>query len=397
MVDRDALRWLAQEGHRALNRLKVEQSKPVKINWADTSWQTWQEQLLEEQVRFRMRCHERFPNPEKWLWTDRSLQQASDWSSAVFKASLFESGLRVLDACCGAGADLVALAADHEVVGLDRDRHMLWLAHANLHAHEREGRLCQGEVTTSLGRLARVGLHIDPDRRTGEGRSTRTTQGDAFSPSLAESMGLGQAARAAVIKLAPATQLSEIEAARSDWRRCWLGSQRECPQQLLVRGEASIEIPDGHVAAVLLQRELPPLVYSGAPMEGCGIETEPAEYIYEPIPSLYAAGLAPLWATQHNLSALSTPRGYFTGDEFVSQPFAQCFRVLDYFSWDDRRFRKWLRQHHAGNLEIKCRLIPMDASELQRRYSQPEGRPLVCLLTRIGKSIRVVMAERTSV
>jgi hypothetical protein len=124
--------------------------------------------------------------------------------------------------------------------------------------------------------------------------------------------------------------------------------------------------------------------------------TEPAEFVYEPHPAIYAAGLAPTWALERELSAITHPRGYYTGDRLESSPWAQTFRVLDVISWDDRRVRKWLRSAGAGTLEVKSRLITIDASELQRRYSQPEGRPLACLLTRSGKGLRAIMAERTS-
>jgi hypothetical protein len=272
---------------------------------------------------------------------------------------------------------------------------MATLARANLRAHRLDGDVCVAELPASLGDLSRVALHIDPDRRSGEDRSTRTTHGEAFSPSLAESMELGERARAAIIKLAPATEL-EAETLSGDWRRSWLGSSRACPQQLLVRGETLLQIAQGQVAAVLCRPGGPAVVYSGIATTHCDTVDEPREFIYEPHPPLYAAHLAATWASEHSAMALSHARGYFTGDQPLTSPWAQTFRVLDFLAWDDRRVRKWLRGHEAGTLEVKSRLVTIDAAELQRRYSRPDGRPLVCLLTRLGKGTRAIMAERTT-
>ena len=395
--------WMAREGHRILNEVRLLGTKPLRIDTRQFRLDNVQQAVLEEQIRFRQRSRERFPDVEKWLWTDRSLQQASDWTSALVKASLIATDIPVVDACCGAGADLVALAREHRVVGIDRDPRLARLALANVHAHQLSADMCIAELPTSLGDLSRVALHIDPDRRAGEDRSTRTTHGEAFSPSLAECMLIAQPARAAIIKLAPATEIDLTEQS-SDWRRCWLGTPRECPQQLLLRGETNLIIPSGQVAAVLgrrelnreLNQELASEVYCGPQLAIEEIVTEPDAYVYEPHPAIYAAGLAPVWSSEHNLTAITNPRGYYTGPELQPGPWAQAFRVLEVIAWDDRRVRKWLRAAGAGRLEVKSRLITIDASELQRRYSQSEGRPLVCLLTRSGKGLRAIMAERTN-
>jgi hypothetical protein len=387
--------WLMREGHRVLKDIPLSGDKSLKVDGRRHRLDAVQQALLEEQLRFRWRSRDRFPDPARWLWTDRSLQQASDWISASFKAGLIAAELPVVDACCGAGVDLVALAAQHRVVGIDRDRRMTQLARANLRAHDQRGDLCIGQLPDCMGDLAQAALHIDPDRRAGPQRSSRTTQGEAFSPSLAECMRLGERARAAIIKLAPATEVSESEL-DGQWSRCWLGTPRECPQQLLFRGEVNLPIPAGRVAAVLCQRDGPADVYMGQASAHADIVSDPEEFVYEPHPALFAAGLAAAWSAANDLMAVTHPSGYFTGPRIIAAPWAQAFRVLEVIAWDDRRVRKWLRAYQAGTLEVKSRLVNVDASQLQRKYSQPDGRPVTCLLTRSGKGIRAIMAERTN-
>ena len=391
----DPWQWLIQEGHRILKDVQLLSIKPLKIDTRQFRLDAVQQALLEEQIRFRHRSRDRFPDSDCWLWTDRSLQQASDWNSATYKASLFPENAVVMDACCGAGADLVALASSHAAVGIDRDRRMAELTKANLRAHALQANVCVADVLSCFGDLTNVALHIDPDRRAADDRGTRTTHGEAFSPALGDCMRLAEHARGAIIKLAPATDIL-LDGRDSEWRRCWLGSQRECPQQLLLRGELKIAIPAGQAGAVLCHGKPHPHVYCGEQNADCDIVTEPEAYVYEPHPVLYAAALAPAWAVQLGLSALGHPRGYYSGQQLVAAPWAQRFRVLDWLAWDDRRLRKWLRAHQVGTLEVKSRMAPIDASELQRRYSQPDGRPMTCLLTRSGKGLRAIMAERCS-
>lgn len=394
--------WLIEAGRSSLNALKVHSPRPLRIDWSGTHFADWQRALLEEQWHFRARSSARFPDPELWLWTDRSLQQASDWQSAVAKSQLFQANSRVVDACCGAGADLVALSQRHQTLALDRDRKMLQLSRANMRAHDLETDYVQAELpgaiepglaSCGLGGLSQVCLHADPDRRRGESRDTRTTHAEAFSPPLNEIMKLGNHARACIVKLAPATEI-ELGTGDQQWRRAWLGSGRECPQQLLMRGELTWCIPEGCYGAMLVEHVDQPFV--GSPRTHCAVADEPESYLVEPHAALYASGLASAWAEQHDLSALPHSSSYFTGEANVTTPWAQSFEVIEHMSWDERRVRKWLKAHHIGPVEVKTRQVSLDANQLQRQLSQSDGEPISCLLYRIGKSIRVVMARRTA-
>ena len=384
------LHWLTQHGHAALATLQLLSLRPLRVDWSNTRYTNWQQTLLEEQLHFRSRAAGRFPDAEQWLWTDRSLQQASDWQSAVAKALLLPANCPVVDACCGAGADLVAISASHPVLAIDRDRSMLELARANMRAHGQSADYLQAELPGALDRLNDVCLHADPDRRRGQDRDTRTTHAEAFSPPLTDIVRMGQPARACIIKLAPATEIDTIEG--DDWRRAWLGSGRECPQQLLMRGDLAWNIEAGHHGAMLVEH--PDLAYSGPAVATCDSTDEPEQFIFEPHAALYASGLAAAWADEHNLFALPHAGSYFTGDEIPATPWAQAFEVIEHMSWDERRVRKWLKANKAGTVEVKTRQVPLDANQLQRQLTQPVGEPITLLLFRRGKSIRIAMARR---
>ena len=386
----EQLHWLTQHGHTVLASLQLISLRPLKVDWSNSRLAHWQQTLLEEQLQFRQRAAGRFPDAERWLWTDRSLQQASDWQSAMAKAALFPAGCPVIDACCGAGADLVALSAGHPVLAIDRDRAMLELARANMRAHGQAADYLQAELPGALAQLSDVCLHADPDRRRGQERDTRTTHAAAFSPPLTDIVQMGQHARACIIKLAPATEIEAMD--DQEWRRAWLGSGRECPQQLLMRGDLSWNIEAGHHGAMLVEH--PELAYSALANATCDSADEPDRFVVEPHAALYASGLAAAWADQHNLLALPHAGSYFTGDEIFATPWSQVFEVVEHMSWDERRVRKWLKANHVGTVEVKTRQVPLDANQLQRQLTQPSGQPMTILLYRRSKSIRAIMAKR---
>ena len=135
---------------------------------------------LEQQIFWRKRSQPRFPDPGKWLWTDRSLSQASDWTTASYKASLFPVGETVADGCCGAGADAAALAGRCRVLAVDLDPWMVALTDSNAAAHGREVNVYCEVLSRASLREARW-LHVDPDRRMGD---AKTLDAISFSPPL---------------------------------------------------------------------------------------------------------------------------------------------------------------------------------------------------------------------
>ncbi|MEM7559020.1 MAG: class I SAM-dependent methyltransferase, partial [Planctomycetota bacterium] len=146
--------------------------------------------MLKQQVQLRKRAGKRFPSPEKWLWTARSFSQASDWYSAHFKASVVPEGCRVVDGCCAAGSDLVALAQRGPAIGIDLDPELVALARHNLTAHQMSAEVQKSDLIDCESWMEPEDwLHVDPDRGGPEGKTTRS---DQFSPSLPSVLSLAE-------------------------------------------------------------------------------------------------------------------------------------------------------------------------------------------------------------
>lgn len=390
------IRWLADNGHQLLKQ--ATDSLPSNLR---SQLSTWQLSMLKEQVAMQKRTRRRFPDAYKWLWTSRSLAQASDWWTAQYKAHLFPEDANPVDACCGAGVDLVALSGRCSgVVGIDADSLLTHLAMANVRAHGLTAQVIVGNVPSCIGSDVQW-LHIDPDRRPS---NYRTNSGDHFSPPLSDVLELAQRMQGSVIKLAPATQwdVETEQSIASAFDRHWIGSFGECRQQLLIGGALRTS-RDTERKAVIVGNESSScneksrhIEYSGR-VSNCSVSIDPQTFVYDLDSTLHASQLAASWATQHDMSALGGQGGYYTSSQAVDSPWAQTFEVVDIIAWDDRKIRRWLRSNKIASVEIKNRLHGLDANYYQRRYASGEanaGKTITLLVTKIGERVRAIAANR---
>lgn len=411
-------RWLIESGRAFLEDSALKQRSGLS---------QIQQALLQQQIEWRKRSRFRFPDPSLWLWSDKSLSQASDWLSAIFKSALLPEGDLVLDACCGAGVDSVALALRGPVIALDEDPWMAALSASNSAAHGKSIKSFAEPLQLDSLRGAKL-IHVDPDRRPG---NQKTLEADEFSPPLDDVLSLIEHTEGGIIKIAPSTRLS---ADLNSWieencTRVWLGSFGECRQQLLLYGSvrtaallnqigtsAEQRSQESNLVAVVLgfcdstgadrfsfhssfedgRRNFVSEAFSGCSENTSGVDLtdEVDQFVFDLHSVLQASGLHEAWADQHRLAAITDPRGYFTGSEPISSPLAQCFEVVEVISCDDRKLRKWLRQNNIGTVEVKCRLHALDANLLQRRYSSDSGDPITLLITRFDQRVRAIACRR---
>ena len=373
-----------------------------------------QRAILTQQIQWRKRSRTRFPDPSKWLWSDRSLSQASDWMTACYKASLFPRDVLVLDGCCGAGADAVALAGRGSVLAVDNDPWMVALSQNNAIAHDRIVSGFTELLSAESLRNARW-MHIDPDRRASEAKTLEVTD---FSPPLSDVLHLARAVSGAMIKIAPSSILDErcTDCLKSGWVRVWVGSRGECRQQLLMTGEhlvssflertkvldqASDNAGQEMAFAVLLhesdseQIQIQESHFFGQPCASLSSNHDGiGPLIYDLHPTLFASKLHCQWARDNQLVAITGQYGFYSAQQKVVSPWASGFELLEILPWDDRQVRKWLMKHGVGSVEVKCRLIRLDASAFQRRFSRPTGQPISILVTRVDGRTRCLICRR---
>jgi hypothetical protein len=85
---------------------------------------------------------------------------------------------------------------------------------------------------------------------------------------------------------------------------------------------------------------------------------------------------------------------YLTADQALHSPFVQPFEVLAMLANNDREIRGYFRGAGVGQLEIKCRRIPVDAEAVRRKLPLTGDDSVVLLFARINGRARAVVCRR---
>jgi hypothetical protein len=322
----------------------------------------------------------------KDMWFDRQgLEQATSEIVARHKAQRFSG--EVWDLCSGIGGDAMALAERGEVVAVDRNPAACLRTQWNAEVYGVSSRLkveCADveEVFQSLSDPPHR-IHIDPDRRaSGRGRSLRLEEG---RPSLPFLQTLMETVPGGGIKLSPAANFlgkfpdAEIEL---------ISLYGECKEATVWFGELSE--PGTFRATVLPANE----TLAGNPLEAlCDIG--PLEkYLYDPDPAVVRSGLVNLLAETHSLTRLDDAEEYLTSETFCETPFVRGFEVLEELPNNERAIRDYFRHADAGEVEIKCRHVPIRAEAVRRKLPLKGTKKLVLVFVKIQGKTRAVVCRR---
>lgn len=345
-------------------------------------------QFPDELVRAALSLHElrrkardKFTRAES-MWLDRvGLEQSTSEPVARHKALRFSEP--TWDLCCGIGGDAVALAARCDVTAVDRNPAACLRVEWNAEVYGVASRV--KTICSDVGSLNEIGgfLHIDPDRRPGSaGRVSRVEDYEPGLPVLKELMAR---CRGGAIKVGPASNFGgkfddvEIELIS-------LGG--ECKEATIWFGELAGEAP--FRATALPSGE----TIAGHPLDASVGIVPLGRYIFDPDPAVVRAGMIDLVAERLGLNRLDGAEEYLTGDSLPASAFVEPFEVLADLSNNERELRAWLRTSDFGQIEIKCRHIPVQAESLRRRLPLPGDQPGVLIFARCDGKSRAILARR---
>jgi THUMP domain-like/RNA cap guanine-N2 methyltransferase len=394
--------------------------------------------------KLRTRAAAKFSRPAT-MWFDRvGLEQATAEAVARHKAERFhgnQGGKRktlwraggrkppedsgrsrsrlamsdVADLCCGIGADAVALAEHADVVAVDLDPARCLMTDWNAEAYGVEQRVRTTCMDATTVRNLPPLVHIDPDRRRGRAgsvsdrslrsltlparRGRRSLRVEDCVPGVEFLRELPGRCEGGAIKLSPASNFAghfeeveyELVSLDGECKECtvWFGSLAEpglwrATVLPPVRTQGFPESPGSDAGETL----------AGRPMDALA-ETGPLQrFLYDPDPAIVRAGLVDMLAEQFGLFRLDAEEEYLTGDAFVDSPFVSCFEVEAELANNPREIRRHFRTAGFGQVEIKCRRIPVRAEDVRRRLVLNGARPGVLIFARIGGKARAVVAER---
>ncbi len=344
--------------------------------------------LLLEQVQLRRRAAAKFETAERMFFTARALEQATDQWIAAYKAARFPRRQALADLCCGIGGDLFGLAQSARVTGVDADPVHALLAEANCRAIGLASPTIATTDATTFPLEDYAAWHIDPDRRSEGQRTTRLADSQ---PSLDALEGMRRRHGHGAIKLAPASVVPPHWAALAE--RQWIGSGRECRQQVVWFGELARD-PGQHSAQVVHHGDSDGGGLCGLPGADIDTASHIAEYVFEPHAAVLAAQLTGTLAARYGLLGVDATVAYLTSHQLIEDPLLSCFAVVEVFPFDIRKLRRALQARQIGQLEVKKRGVPLDPDTLRQQLKGAGDESATLLITPHAGSVRAILCRR---
>lgn len=318
----------------------------------------------------------------RMLFTDDALQQASDPRIRAYRTTRFEGAGRVLDVCCGIGADSIAFAsAGLQVLGLDIDPACIAIARHNAIVLGLDG-LKFREVDVNQGIPdGYPAIFFDPARRDQNGN--RIFDVEQYIPPL--SLVRGWVAERITVKLSPGVDKAQLEAyeARLEFISVdgelkeavlWMDQQHHPPATLLVGDDV--------------------LHWDEQPAGENPLTAEPRQWLVEPDPALIRAGLVANAAGAFDGAQLDSTIAYFTTDSRPQSPWVRVWEIQDWMPFHVKKLRAYLRERGVGRVTVKKRGSPVTPEQLQKRLKLKGDGAQTLVLTQLnGLPIVLICAE----
>ena len=318
----------------------------------------------------------------------QGVEQAGHRHVSRYKASrlatVLPAGARVIDLCCGIGADARALReAGLDVLAVDHDPVRAWMAKCNA-----ECKAVAADVATmDTDRLAAAAFHIDPSRRDDERRAWRLDDYQPGPQALAAiahgfdrgGIDLGQGVDRGSVTIAGEMDFISL-AGRLMQAVLWTGDLAAAPRR------ATLLTPtpraDTCSVAQLAGNPAPP-------------PTGPlAQYLYTVDAAAERAELLGELCEQLNLAAAHPALGLLTGDRLITSPWLTGYELIEQMPWREKRVRKRLGELGAGIVEVKTRGRAVDTDAVQNKLRGPGDRVLTVFIHRWDRQTIALITER---
>jgi hypothetical protein len=122
---------------------------------------------------------------------------------------------------------------------------------------------------------------------------------------------------------------------------------------------------------------------------------EPQAVLYEPDPAVLRAGLVEALGQQLGAAQLDPDIAYLTAAGLTATPFARAWIVEDWFPFQLKRLRAYLRARGVGRVTVKKRGSPLEPEALIKKLRLRGEESRVVVLTHLrGRPIVVICFER---
>ena len=351
----------------------------------------------------RRRAVSKFRRPNQMWFDPVGLEQATSESVARYKAQRFAGS--VSDWCCGIGMDSIALGLQGcDVQSVDWREANCLRTDWNAEAFGVSDRITTLATDVRSVDRSTDWVHIDPDRRSKSGQ--RFMRVEDCEPDLEFLLGMMPSFKGGAIKLSPASNFGgkfidgpiEIEL---------ISLNGECKEATIWFGDLAGEdsfratcIREAHstnAAADLANADGQRSSVSSIAADPLSAWTQVnpiGEFVYDPDPAIVRSGLVDVLGEQLGMWRLDDAEEYLTSDQLVASPFVQAFRVVHNLPNNDKEIRRAFRAGSYGQVEIKCRHIPIKAELVRKKLPLNGNGPIALIYTRQAGKARAVICER---
>lgn len=342
----------------------------------------------------RGEAKDKFPSAEKMYFTREAFEQATAYEVSVYRADRYRPFDVVSDLGCSVGGDTLALASMAPVIGIDRDPLRLAMARANTSAlnPSHTVRLLRADLTSPLPFAPAPSLHsmalfFDPARRA-NGHRIHSVQ--EYLPPLSAALSWLERFPALGVKVSPGVNLAELSRYEAELEfisshgelkeaSLWFGPLKTASRRATVlpgpHSLRSDRIPEHHALPL----------------------SQPQEYFYEPDPAVIRAGLVADLGRKLEAAQIDADIAYLTAHKLAETPFARAWLVEDWFPFQLKRLRAYLRKRDVGAVVVKKRGSPIRPEELMRDLRLEGDQERVIFLTHLkGRPIVVICFPRRS-
>ncbi|OGO31074.1 MAG: hypothetical protein A2136_07315 [Chloroflexi bacterium RBG_16_54_11] len=334
----------------------------------------------------RREARSKFPFADRLFLTREALEQASSFAISSYRAERYRPFTSLVDLGCSVGADTFALSKIAPTLGLELDPVRLSMASANLRALglSDRARPIQADLLQPLPiQSGSAALFFDPARRSGHRRHFSVQQ---YHPPLSIIKGWLPDFPSLGVKTSPGVDLSELTDYQAEVE--FISLHGELKEAVLWFGalktahrRATI-LPGPHQLAINDNERSSP-----APEH----ISEPKSYLYEPDPAIIRAGLVTGLAKMLDASQIDPDIAYLTSGSAVPTPFARLWTVMDWFPFQLKRLRAYLRQRDVGHVTVKKRGSPLEPDFLIHQLRLKGDQDRVLVLTHLrGEPIVII-------
>lgn len=335
-----------------------------------------------ELAMLRLQAGRKFSRAAEMFFTRTGLEQATAEPVAAYRAGRFAAAGQnlVADLGCGIGSDALALAqAGAAVVAIDKDRLRAAIAQANAAALGLTERVLPVVADlTALPPLPVDAFFYDPARRTESGpraaAARRLRSVEEYQPPLSLIDRWRPVVGGGAIKVSPGIDYRELP---PEVETEFISQDGEVKEAVLWHGTLRSEatrratlLPGG---STLTDRSGPDV----------GALSPPLGYLYEPDGAVIRAHLVAQLGALLNAAQIDPAIAYLTAGEIQPTLFARAYQINDYFPFQLKRLRAYLRERHVGRVTIKKRGSPLDPDELRQALRLRGDNHAVVFLTQV--------------